>query len=107
QTGGKPFARSQARTGPEPRSMGKEQVRYTTPSKLRKITAPKASYSSPAGIASNTGEFSAGDSVSHERFGNGTIVSIEGEPPNTTATVDFNIHGKKKLLLRFAKLTKN
>jgi DNA helicase-2/ATP-dependent DNA helicase PcrA len=107
QTGGKPFSRSQARTGPEPRSMGQEQVRYTTPSKLRKITAPKATYSSPAGNVYTSGEFSTGDSVSHERFGSGTIVSIEGEPPNTTATVDFTAHGKKKLLLRFAKLTKN
>lgn len=107
QTGGKPFSQSQARTQPEPRSMGQEQVRYNTPSKLRKITAPKASYSSPAGNVTASGEFSTGDSVSHERFGNGTIVSIEGEPPNTTATVDFNVHGKKKLLLRFAKLTKN
>ena len=107
QTGGKPFSHSQARTEPEPRSFGQEQVRYTTPSKLRKITAPKASYSSPAGNVTSSGDFSTGDSVSHERFGSGTIVSIEGEPPNTTATVDFNAHGKKKLLLRFAKLTKN
>jgi len=48
-----------------------------------------------------------GDSVSHERFGNGTVVSIEGEAPNTTAIVNFENHGTKKLLLRFAKLTKN
>ncbi len=107
QTGGKPFTHKPERTEQEPRSGSREQVTYTTPSKLRKITAPKSSYSAPASIVSAAGDFSAGDSVSHERFGNGIIVSIEGEPPNTTATVDFNVHGKKKLLLRFAKLTKN
>jgi DNA helicase-2/ATP-dependent DNA helicase PcrA len=42
----------------------------------------------------------------HERFGNGVIVSIEGAAPNNTATVDFEKDGKKKLLLRFAKLRK-
>jgi DNA helicase-2/ATP-dependent DNA helicase PcrA len=44
--------------------------------------------------------------VNHERFGNGTIISIEGEPPNTTATVEFAADGRKKLLLRFAKLVR-
>jgi DNA helicase-2/ATP-dependent DNA helicase PcrA len=44
--------------------------------------------------------------VEHERFGKGTIISIEGQPPNTTATVEFGKDGSKKLLLRFAKLKK-
>jgi hypothetical protein len=34
------------------------------------------------------------------------ITSIEGQPPNTTATVEFDNNGSKKLLLRFAKLRK-
>ncbi len=55
---------------------------------------------------SDPSEFSEGDSVFHERFGNGIIVSIEGILPNTTATVEFDKEGKKKLLLRFAKLKK-
>ena len=50
--------------------------------------------------------FFRGDSVEHERFGNGKILSIEGRPPNTTATVEFEKEGSKKLLLRFAKLKK-
>lgn len=49
---------------------------------------------------------SEGDSVEHERFGKGLIISIEGQPPNTTATVTFDNNGSKKLLLRFAKLRK-
>ncbi len=58
-------------------------------------------------MAVDPSEFSEGDTVQHERFGNGIIVSIEGEPPNTTASVEFENAGRKKLLLRFAKLRKN
>jgi DNA helicase-2/ATP-dependent DNA helicase PcrA len=47
-----------------------------------------------------------GDRVTHERFGEGEVVSVEGESPNTTALIDFKTAGTKKLLLRFAKLTK-
>ncbi|MGQ9621317.1 MAG: ATP-dependent helicase [Bacteroidales bacterium] len=47
-----------------------------------------------------------GDIVTHERFGRGTITEINGEPPNTMAVVEFEETGKKKLLLRFARLKK-
>jgi len=107
QTGGKPFAHSPSRNGAESRHTVEEKVRYSTPSRLRKITAPKATYSSSGAGTGIPGDFIPGDMVTHERFGNGTVVSIEGEAPNTTATVDFENHGKKKLLLRFAKLPKN
>ncbi len=55
---------------------------------------------------SDSSLFTEGDIVEHERFGKGTIKSIEGQPPNTTATVEFDKNGSKKLLLRFAKLRK-
>ncbi len=48
-----------------------------------------------------------GDKVIHDRFGTGRIVSIDGEAPNTTALVDFEKTGRKKLLLRFANLRKD
>ncbi len=47
-----------------------------------------------------------GDRVTHERFGQGEVISVEGEAPNTTALINFKTAGTKKLLLRFAKLTK-
>ncbi|TFH33110.1 MAG: ATP-dependent DNA helicase, partial [Bacteroidia bacterium] len=46
----------------------------------------------------------AGTVVVHERFGKGKVIAIDGRAPNTTATVEFENHGVKKLLLRFAKL---
>jgi DNA helicase II / ATP-dependent DNA helicase PcrA len=46
----------------------------------------------------------AGMNVHHERFGKGVVEIIEGDPPNTRATVDFASAGRKQLLLKFAKL---
>ena len=45
-----------------------------------------------------------GMNVIHERFGFGVILKIEGAGPNMKATVDFENHGHKQLLLKFAKL---
>ena len=56
--------------------------------------------------SSSSGDLSVGDRVRHERFGPGTVVAIEGRPPDTTAVVDFTESGRRKLLLRFAKLTR-
>lgn len=45
-----------------------------------------------------------GMNVEHERFGNGKIFSLEGDPLNMRAIVDFEQGGRKTLLLKFAKL---
>jgi DNA helicase-2/ATP-dependent DNA helicase PcrA len=45
-----------------------------------------------------------GMQVEHERFGSGRVVAVEGEYPNSKATVEFDGHGQKQLLLKFAKL---
>jgi DNA helicase-2/ATP-dependent DNA helicase PcrA len=50
--------------------------------------------------------FSEGDKIIHERFGKGVIIRIDGKAPNTTALVEFEDNGRKKLLLRFARLKK-
>jgi DNA helicase-2/ATP-dependent DNA helicase PcrA len=104
QTGGKPFSSSRQ---PEsrPHSLKEEPFSYTHPKKLKKMPAPAAAMTAVHGAAVPS-DYEVADKVSHERFGNGTIVSIEGAPPNTTATVDFVKNGSKKLLLRFAKLIK-
>ena len=47
-----------------------------------------------------------GDTVEHERFGLGTIVSMEGSGNGAKAIVDFQGVGQKTLLLSFAKLKK-
>jgi DNA helicase-2/ATP-dependent DNA helicase PcrA len=46
----------------------------------------------------------AGMQVSHERFGFGKVISMEGAFPNNKATVFFEGVGQKQLLIKFAKL---
>jgi len=101
QTGGKPF---HTKTGI--RDMFREEASsYSEKPRGRKALKTVIQQNTPFN-GSDPSEFSEGDTVQHERFGNGIIVSIEGEPPNTTVSVEFEKDGRKKLLLRFAKLRK-
>jgi DNA helicase-2/ATP-dependent DNA helicase PcrA len=45
-----------------------------------------------------------GQRVEHERFGRGTVRSVEGVLPNAKAIVVFDDDGPKNLILKFAKL---
>ena len=47
-----------------------------------------------------------GDDVSHERFGEGVIVDIEGIGDKAEAVVRFREAGEKRLLLVWAPLTR-
>ena len=48
---------------------------------------------------------SVGDQVNHTAFGNGTVIGVEGSGDKTVAKVSFSV-GEKRLLLRYAPLTK-
>jgi DNA helicase-2/ATP-dependent DNA helicase PcrA len=104
QTGGKPFHAKGSNTD-KPSSFREETVSYPVNNKLKKI-AVTGSVQGKSFAENETAGYSEGDKVYHERFGNGVIISVEGAAPNNTATVDFEKDGKKKLLLRFAKLKK-
>ncbi len=71
----------------------------TSPKNLvrRRITEPDVKQKS-------IGELSIGTRISHERFGYGTILELEGEGENAKAMVLFDDNNKRKLLLRFANL---
>jgi DNA helicase-2/ATP-dependent DNA helicase PcrA len=105
QTGGKPFPKARMEEGRK--YVREEPEQYTKTERLKPVTraVPRQETNVPFEPV-DPSSFTKGDSVQHERFGNGVIVSIEGNAPNTTATVDFGPEGKKKLLLRFAKLRK-
>ena len=47
-----------------------------------------------------------GDMVTHEKFGKGQIVQLDGSWPETKATILFEKAGNKSLLLKFARLQK-
>jgi DNA helicase-2/ATP-dependent DNA helicase PcrA len=104
QTGGKPFQINNRIAG-KPSSIREEPQTYKKDDRLKKFRRTELTRDVPF-TASDSSLFSEGDTVQHERFGNGIIISVEGQPPNTTATVKFEKEGSKKLLLRFAKLRK-
>ncbi|HTY70813.1 MAG TPA: DNA helicase PcrA [Actinomycetes bacterium] len=47
-----------------------------------------------------------GDRVSHDTFGLGTVVGVDGVGERAVATVDFGSYGQKRLLLRYAPVEK-
>lgn len=54
-----------------------------------------------------TTEWSAGDRVTHQRFGQGIVVSSRVVGEDEEVTVAFVGQGVKRLIARFAKLTRN
>ncbi|HEY8718114.1 DNA helicase PcrA [Pengzhenrongella sp.] len=47
-----------------------------------------------------------GDKVTHDAYGLGTVVAVEGGGPNAVAKIDFGADGTKRLLLRYSPVTK-
>ncbi|KAA1428019.1 DNA helicase PcrA [Nocardioides antri] len=47
-----------------------------------------------------------GDRVTHDSFGLGTVVSVEGQAEKSVASIDFGTEGVKRLLLRYAPVEK-
>src|SRR6056300_1401459 len=71
---------------------------------LRKLRKIKPDLSSPIGNGEDGIELVAGSLVKHSRFGGGKVISLEGVGADKKATIDFEVGGLKKLILRFAKL---
>ena len=78
----------------------KKNIIYKPKSNLKRITR---NTSISTNIKINV---SIGDNVTHEKFGLGQVINIEGNGNDTKATVKFKKFGEKNLLLRFAKLNK-
>ncbi len=76
------------------------KIIYNSRTKLKRLPKTLESLSS---IRINVSE---GDNVSHEKFGVGEIIKIEGSGNDSKAIVNFKKFGLKNLLLRFAKLNK-
>ncbi len=70
------------------------------------------SRSGPSGFATRRGtekptvSLAVGDRVTHDQFGLGTVVAVEGAGDQAKATVDFGDERPKKLLLRYAPVEK-
>lgn len=72
----------------------------SAPKKLKKASEVKPS----AEANLFDGDLAVGNRVKHLKFGRGDVLSIEGKGGDVKAEIDFEFGGKKKLLLRFAKL---
>lgn len=103
QTGGSPFGQRAGSAFQPVRDRGETFSPASAPPP-GKMTRVRDAHT-PATPQINT-VLKAGDRVTHERFGEGEVMAVEGESPNTTAVIEFKSAGTKKLLLRFAKLTK-
>ena len=51
-------------------------------------------------------ELKRGARVRHEQFGEGTILTIEGNGPDAKLTVYFDRAGSKKFIAKYARLTR-
>ena len=84
--------RDEARHFDRPQGVEKSQTNY-----------PKANPSDFVPVDAE--EIQAGMRVLHQKFGQGTVVRVEGVGPNKKASVDFDESGNKMLMLKFAKLS--
>ena len=51
--------------------------------------------------------FRLGETVSHKKFGTGTVISFEGSGEHTRVQVNFNRAGAKWLVVAYANLTRS
>ncbi|TDE15755.1 DNA helicase PcrA [Jiangella asiatica] len=80
-----------------------DQVKWTTPPPLRR---QPVSGRGGGGRTRPIPVLSAGDRVTHDAFGLGTVVATSGSGEHAQATVDFGETGLKTLLLRYAPVEK-
>jgi DNA helicase-2/ATP-dependent DNA helicase PcrA len=52
-------------------------------------------------------DLSVGEEVIHDRYGRGTVVSVDGQGTHARATVDFIEHGRKQLVLAMTPLRRS
>lgn len=80
-----------------------DQVKWNTPPPPRRQPVSGR----PAGAGNRPViALSAGDRVTHDAFGLGTVVATAGQGEHAKATVDFGDNGLKTLLLRYAPVEK-
>ncbi|WP_129339652.1 DNA helicase PcrA [Cellulomonas endophytica] len=98
---GSGFGTGRARGEGGGRSAAREREREQRPA----LPSTGASFGSATPRA-DVPALAAGDRVTHDAYGLGTVVAIEGAGQNAVAKVDFGTEGVKRLLLRFSPVTK-
>lgn len=88
-----PYPQSQTNTQPQGRSLRLD------PAQQKALLDPPKDF-----VAQDMSVFKTGQRIEHNRFGFGRILSLSGVIPELRAEVDFEIYGKKTLLLKYAKM---
>ena len=75
---------------------------------FRSVEKPKTEWvGAITTVRNNEGlQLAAGDMVTHDAFGNGKVVSTQGEGSKQTAEINFGSNGIKRLLVKVAPITK-
>ena len=87
--------------GPPPAKKEPSRPSYVAPPPTPKVVqhVPSSNFE-----ASDTSNLQAGQKVEHQKFGFGTVASVEGSAHNPVATIQFDTNGEKKIMLNYAKL---
>jgi DNA helicase-2/ATP-dependent DNA helicase PcrA len=75
---------------------------------FRSVEKPKTEWAGAiTTVRNNEGlQLAAGDTVAHDAFGKGKVVSTQGEGSKQTAEINFGSNGVKRLLVKVAPITK-
>jgi len=104
---GSPWASAVSKRKGAPASQRPTSSQATITNISTKLGSPAARFGSatpktdPAAL-----NLAVGDRVTHDAYGLGKVVGLEGAGKNAVAQVDFGADGIKRLLLRFAPITK-
>ncbi|MDR1635408.1 MAG: DNA helicase PcrA [Bifidobacteriaceae bacterium] len=79
--------------------------RAKVPDAARSPTAPTFGSAIPR-PPKDVPELAAGDLVTHDKYGLGTVTAVEGSGQNQVARVEFREEGIKRLLVRYAPIAK-
>ena len=106
--GSSPFSKPWRKTyQPDPEPMPRSTT-YVAPRNLKPLASVSSSVAGAPDPQPNTmtkaGDIEVGNWVEHEKFGRGTVLSIEGVGGDAKLTIKFQNEGERKILLKFARL---
>ncbi|MCO5229941.1 MAG: UvrD-helicase domain-containing protein [Chitinophagales bacterium] len=83
-----------------------KRAKSTSPSQepINKPQQPSSANRKAAFVSSDLRKIKINDIVFHEKFEQGLVKELEGKGDNIMATIFFEGHGTKKIMLKFAKL---
>jgi DNA helicase-2/ATP-dependent DNA helicase PcrA len=102
---------SERRSGESRRPDGASRPESRLGGRLGRPKDPSASSRPTFGSATprkdaDVPNLAVGDKVTHDAYGLGTVVGLEGVGPNAVAKIDFGSDGTKRLLLRYSPVIK-